>query len=103
MISSRHWPIVNAAGEVVAPSCQLRVSVRLKDLPMAQRPEDVTCRRCRASQRFLDVVHEQEQHAEVRRVKREERAILLLIERHREEFDELLTAEAVLDILDGGS
>jgi hypothetical protein len=101
MIASRHWPIVNAAGEVVAPSCQLRVSVRLKDLPMASRVEDVTCRRCRSSQRYLDIVREQEEQAEAARAKREQRAILLLIERHREEFDELLTAEAILDVFGG--
>jgi hypothetical protein len=103
MKDDRHWPIVNAIGEVVAPACKLRPSVRLSDLAMAgpERPEDVTCRRCRASDRWRDVVNEREAQPAMRREARERRAILLLIERHRDEFEELLTAEAVLDVLEG--
>ena len=101
MRSSRHWPIVNLSGEVVAPACKLRPSVRLQDLPMANAPADVTCRRCQSSDRFKAVVRQMEEREEERRTAREQRAILLLIERHREEFDELLTAEAVLDVLEG--
>ena len=100
MRDDRHWPIVNGQGEVVAPSCKLRPSVRLSDLRMATRAEDVTCRRCRASDRFKHVVQEAEEREATRRVAREERAILTLIERHREEFDELLTGEEILDIFD---
>jgi hypothetical protein len=99
--SDRHWPIVNGRGEVVAPSCKLRISARLDELPMAATTADVTCRRCLSSDRYKDVVRQQEEHAEVRRKAREERAILELIERHRDEFEELLTAEAVLDVLEG--
>jgi hypothetical protein len=103
LITSRHWPIVNGRGEVVAPSCKLRFSGRLSDLPMARSTADVTCRRCLASDRYKDVVREEEERQEVRRRAREERAVLLLIERHREEFEELLTNEAVLDVLEGGA
>ena len=101
MIESRHWPIVNGRGEVVAPSCKLRFSGRLSDLPMARHTADVTCRRCLASDRFKDVVGEEQEREAVRKQAREERAVLLLIERHREEFEELLTNEAVLDVLEG--
>lgn len=101
MIESRHWPIVNGRGEVVAPSCKLRFSGRLSDLPMARHTADVTCRRCLASDRFKDVVREEQEREAVRKQAREERAVLLLIERHREEFEELLTNEAVLDVLEG--
>ena len=99
MKSSRHWPIVNWRGEVVAPSCKLRPSVRLQDLPMADRPEDVTCRRCRNSKRYQDVVAEQAEREAARKVDRQQRAIAVLIERHRAEYDELVEAEAVIDIL----
>ena len=99
MKSSRHWPIVNWRGEVVAPSCKLRPSVRLQEIPMADRPEDVTCRRCRNSKRYQDFVAEQTAQEAARKVSREQRAIAVLIERHRAEYEELLTAEEVIDIL----
>lgn len=101
MKTSRHWPIVNYRGEVVAPSCKLRPSVRLVDLPMADLPSEVTCRRCRASKRFLDVIQEQEEREAERSSARIERATALLIERHREEYEELLANEKVIDILGG--
>jgi hypothetical protein len=101
VIESRHWPIVNGHGEVVAPSCKLRFSGRLSDLPMARHIADVTCRRCLASDRFKDVLREEQEREAVRKRAREERAVLLLIERHRDEFEELLTNEAVLDVLEG--
>jgi hypothetical protein len=99
--NDRHWPIVNAAGVVVAPTCKLKPAVRIDELPMAQRPADVTCRRCRSSDRFKEILREAEEQAEQRRAAREVRAVLLLIERHREEFDEILAAEAILDVLEG--
>ena len=101
MKSDRHWPVVNGRGEVVAPSCKLRIAVRLDELPMATSTADVTCRRCRNSDRFKEIVRQQDEHAETRRRAREERAILTLIERHRDEYEELLTVEAVLDVLEG--
>ncbi len=101
MRSSRHWPIINHQGDVVAPSCKLRPAVRLEDLPMASSPADVTCRRCQSSDRYKAVVQEIEEREAVRRVAREQRAVLLLIERHRDEFDEILSGEAILDVLEG--
>ena len=83
----------------MAPSCKLRPSVRIQDLPMADRPEDVTCRRCRNSKRYQDVVAEQAAQEAARKVSREQRAVAALIERHRDEYDELLSAEEVIDIL----
>jgi hypothetical protein len=101
MKSSRHWPIVNWRGEIVAPSCKLRPSVRVQDLPMADRPEDVTCRRCRNSKRFQDVVAEQAEREARRKDDRQQRAIAALIARHREEYEELLANEEVIDVLGG--
>ena len=86
---------------MVAPACKLRPSIRLDELPVASAPEDVTCRRCRASDRFKAVLREQDERDAVRRAERERRATAVLIERHREEYEELLTAEAVLDVLEG--
>ncbi len=68
---------------------------------MATSTADVTCRRCVSSDRYKVVVRQQDEHAEIRRHAREQRAILQLIERHRDEFEELLTAESVLDVLEG--
>ena len=101
MKTSRHWPIVNWRGEVVAPSCKLRPSVRIQDLPMADHPGDVTCRRCRSSQRYLDVVREIEEREAERSSARVIRATALLVERHRAEYEELLANEEVIDILGG--
>ncbi|HUP84970.1 MAG TPA: hypothetical protein VM143_04795 [Acidimicrobiales bacterium] len=101
MKSSRHWPIVNWRGEVVAPSCKLRPSVRLSELPMADVPADVTCRRCRNSQRYLDAVAEIESREAEQAVAREQRATAALIARHRDEYEELLANEAVIDVLGG--
>ena len=101
MKSSRHWPIVNWRGEVVAPSCKLRPSVRIQDLQMADLPGDVTCRRCRSSQRYLDVVRELEEREAERSSARVQRATAALIERHRQEYEELLANEEVIDILGG--
>ncbi|HVF32133.1 MAG TPA: hypothetical protein VM933_03750 [Acidimicrobiales bacterium] len=69
---------------------------------MAASPEDVSCRRCRASDRFQAVLAEHEERERTRRAAREERAVLTLIERHRDEFDELLTSEAILDVFTDG-
>ena len=66
---------------------------------MADRPEDVTCRRCRNSKRYQDVVAEQAEREAARRVDRQARAVAVLIERHRAEYEELLEAEAVIDVL----
>ena len=101
MQSSRHWPIVNWRGEVVAPSCKLRPSVRVQDLPMADLPSEVTCRRCRNSQRYLDVVREMEEREAERSSARVQRATAALIARHREEYEELLANEEVIDVLGG--
>ena len=101
MKNDRHWPIVNSRGEVVAPACKLRPSIRLDELPMAVRPDDVTCRRCLSSDRYKAVVEELEQREADRRAAREQRVTAMLLERHRAEFEELLAAEAVLDALEG--
>ena len=101
MRSSRHWPIVNGRGEVVAPSCKLRPSIRIQDLPMADLPSEVTCRRCRNSKRYLDVVKEMEEREAERSSARVQRATAALIARHREEYEELLANEAVIDVLGG--
>ena len=101
MKSSRHWPIVNGSGQVVAPACKLRVATRLDELPMAARPDEVTCRRCLSSDRYKHVMQEIEEREATRRAAREQRVTALLIERHRAEFDELLEAEAILDVFDG--
>jgi hypothetical protein len=101
MRTSRHWPIVNGRGQVVAPSCKVRPSVRVDELPMADLPGEVTCRRCRNSQRYLDAVREIEEREAARSVAREARAVAALIERHRDEYEELLANEAVIDVLGG--
>ena len=101
MRSSRHWPIVNWKGEVVAPACKLKPAIRIQDLKVADDPSEVTCRRCRSSQRYLDVVREIEEREAERSSARVQRATALLIERHREEFAELLANEEVIDILGG--
>src|SRR4051794_32453697 len=101
MKTSRHWPIVNWRGEVLAPSRKLRPPTGSRPLPMAARPEDVTCRRCRNSKRYQDVVAEMAEREAARKVDREQRAVAILIERHRAEYEELIEAEAVIDILGG--
>ena len=101
MRSSRHWPIVNWRGEVVAPACKLRPAIRIDELKMADLPSEVTCRRCRNAQRYLDVVREMEEREAERSSARVQRATAALIERHREEYEELLANEAVIDVLGG--
>jgi hypothetical protein len=98
---SRHWPIINWRGEVVAAACNLRASVTPDLLPMAEVPEEVTCRKCRNSERLLSVLRDREEREAAQLEERRRRALAVLVERHREEYEELLTAEAIIDVLGG--
>jgi hypothetical protein len=99
MGSNRHWPIINWHGEVVAAACKVRSSVTPDQLPMAETPDAVTCRKCRNSERLQAFLREQEQQEDERRGAREIRAVAALIERHRAEYEALLEAEEIVDAL----
>jgi hypothetical protein len=101
MKTSRHWAIRDWRGRVVAMACRKRTSLDFSEWPVADRVEDVTCRLCRSSPRVQELLAEQAMRDEQRRVERRERAIKELIARHQDEFDELVTAEEVLDALGG--
>jgi hypothetical protein len=101
MKTSRHWAIRDWRGKVVAMACRKRTSLDFSEWPVAERVEDVTCRLCRSSPRVQELLAERAAQEEKRRIERHERAVQELIARHREEFDELVAAEEVLDALGG--
>lgn len=66
---------------------------------MAERVEDLTCRRCLASPVVQELLRKQRQHEEEQAAERQRRAVEVLIERHRDEYEALLEGEDVLDVL----
>ena len=99
MDRSRHFPVRDWRGEIVSTHCRSRSTVDSKHLLMADRPEDLTCRRCLASPVVQELLRKQREQEEALAGERQRRAIAMLIERHREEYEALLEGEDVLDVL----
>ena len=84
---------------MVAAACRLRSSIKIDELPMADSVEQVTCRMCLSSPRVQQLLVERDEREAERRQAREQRALAALLERHREEYEELLASEEILDAL----
>lgn len=99
MDRSRHFPVRDWRGQIVSTHCRSRSTVDSKHLLMAERPEDLTCRRCLSSPVVQELLRKQQAHEEEQAAERKRRAIEMLIERHRAEYEALLEGEDVLDVL----